>query len=543
MIRRKICSWAVCISLCLVGAGAWAQSNSLQSGPWRDAKLGQDQVVELLLEMQYAYAAQRSMLKTMQLNACVVRPQDVQVHDSLTCLTMDIRAFPGAKRLTHLAFSGDSQGHSLQRIQTFDLERQVNPYAGRLEETSAHWLMFSYDGQQARVFNQGQGFVYNHMEQVPNVGYYDPRRAMPHLFNTSVMQMLDRPDQVQVIQVTPDLLMLTFSDDRKLHQFFVLPGQGFMITKLARISVSDGFPVTEWEQGIQYDRSATGFWYPARSYTKSHERVTQLAKIDSFVLNPPAIPYSIGFSEETPVYRHQGQASYLSFQGQGPTQSPGAAQASQVIAGNIMDVNGSPVAGASIQVCGDSYLDDYDTVLWHGPRAEEQFLTCTDAQGHFSLKLDMRKDYHVLVYDPRYAPTLIRNIPINTQDLVVRLSPGGTISGRVVCVQEEARIPVPHVEIRAAQLDPCSLPLMRLDCDRIVLTDAQGRFQFDRLLVRVMDFKGDRVAHWDAKSHLWEIACLDSKTAVTLSARNSAAELELVVKPQIRQMFTRNILP
>ena len=541
MIQREIYSWAVCISLCLMGPGAFARSNSPQSNP----RLGQDQVVELLLEMQYAYAAQRSLLKTMQLNACVVRPQDVQIHDAQTCLTMDIRAFPGAKVISHLAFSGNSQGHSLQRIQTFNLGRQANPYARGLQDMSAHWLMFSFDGQQARILNQGQGFIYNHMEQVPNVGHYDPRRALPHLFNTSVMQMLDRPEQVQVVPVTPDLLLLTFSDDRILHLFYVLPEQDFMITKLMRISVSDGFPVTAWEQGIQYDQSSTGFWYPTRSYTKSHERVTQLAKIDSFVLNPPATSYSIGFSGETPVYRHQGQASYLSFHGQGqtPTRDPGAAQAPQVIAGHILDVNGSPVAGASIQVCGDSHLDDYDTVLWHGPRTEEQLLTCTDEQGHFRLILDMRKDYHLLVYDARYAPTLVRNIPINTQDLVVRLSPGGTITGRVVCIQEEARIPVPQVEIRAVQLDPCSLPLMRLDCDRIVLTDAQGRFQFDRLLVRVMDFKGGQVAHWDAKSHLWEIACLDCKTAITLSARNSAAELELVVKPQARQMFTRNILP
>jgi len=496
--------------------------------------------------MQYAYASQRSMLKTMQLQARTIMPQNGQIHDSRACLSMDIMAFPGTKVLCRLSFSGNSQGHSLQRIQASNLNHQGNPYVRASHGISTHSLLFSFDGQQARILSHGQGFVYSHMEQVPNVGHYDPREAMPHLFNPSVMRMLDHPDKVQVTQTANGLLLLTYRDQHVLRQFFVAPDQDFVIVKLEHISVPDRFPVTEREQGIQYSQTPTGFWYPIRSYTKSHERVTRLTRIDSFMLNPRAVPYSIGFAEETPVYKHQTQATDLSFHCQGQAHAahePDRAPVSQVIAGHILDVDGSPVAGASIQVCGDSHLDDYDSVLWHHPRAGEQLLACTDERGFFSLKLDAGKDYHVLIYKAGCAPTVVRNVPIGTQDLSVHLSLGGTISGKVVCLQDDARVPVPNVEIKAVQIDSCPLPLLRLDCDRIVRTDTQGRFQFDRLLVRVIEYQAGPTEHWDAQSHMWEIACLDSLTAINLSSRNRSAELQLVVKPQEKWMITRNIKP
>ncbi len=547
MNQWKKLHWVALAGLLLLIVSANALSGIRETSPNHaedtDVKLSDDQVVELLLEMQYAYASQRNMLKTMQLRARTITPQNEQAHDSRACLTMDIRAFPTAKALRHLAFSGNSQGHSLQKIQTFYLNRQGKPHRCIPHGISAHSLLFSFDGRQARILSEGRGFIYAHTEQVPNVGHYDPREAMPHLFDPCVAHMLDHPEKVQVARAAHDLFLLSYRDKQMLHQFYVLPQQDFVIVKLERISVSDRFPVVEREQGIQYSRTPGGFWYPARSYTKSRERVTQLARIDSFVFNPQTLSHSIDFTEETPVYRHQDQTAEPSFccQGQalaGP--EPDMAPVSQVIAGHILDAAGSPVVGASIQVCGDSHLDDYDSVLWHCPRANEQRLACADDQGFFQLKLGVGKDYHVLIYQAGHAPTLLRNVPAGTQDLSVRLCLGGIISGKVVYLQDDARIPVPNVEIKAVQIDPRPLPLLRLDCDRIVLTDSQGNFQFDRLLVRMIDYQTERTEHWDAQSHMWEIACLDSLTAINLGPRNSSAELQLVVKPQAKRMLARN---
>lgn len=549
MSPRKKCYRVAGISLFLVGLSTCAFS-STTTHAWNteagDVTLSEEQVAELLLEMQYAYASQRTMLKTMRLKARSITPQKRQAPDSRTCLTMDIKAFPVPKVLCHLDYSGNSQGHSLQRIQAFDMNQRENTCVHASPGISAHSLVFSFDGQQARVLCHGQGFVYNHIEQVPNVGHYDPRELMPHLFNPCVMEMLEHPEKVCVTQAASGMFLLTYREKRKLHQFFVSPKKDFMIVKLERISFSDQFPVTEREQGIRYSLSHRGFWYPTSSYTKVRERVTRLMRIDSFVLNPPAVSYTIGFTEETPVYRHQNPVPGLSFACQEQicvVHEPDMASVPQVIAGHILDANGSPVAGASVQICGDSHLADYDTVLWHCPRVDEQLLTCTDERGFFTLGLDAGKDYHMLIYDARYAPTLVRNVPLGTQDLSIRLAPGGMISGNVVCLHEDARKPVPHVEIRAVQIDPHPLPLARLDCDRIVRTDAQGHFKFDRLLVRMIDYKRGRTAHWDARSHLWEIACQESQMAIVLDGKNSTAELQLVVKPQDRRMFSKNILP
>jgi len=550
MSQWKIGDWAVWASLLILVTNACVLSEIPKANPKQDAHvstcLGDDQVVEFLLEMEYAYAAQRDMLKTMQLKARTVTPQNGQTYDSRACLTMDIRAFPAAKVLCYLAYSGNSQGHSLQKIQTFNLNRQGNSCLPVSHGISAHSLMFSYDGHEARILHNGQGFIYAHMEQVPNVGHYDPREAMPHLFNPCIMQMLDHPEKVHVTPGAHGLALLTYQDQHTLHQYFVAPQQDFMIVKLERIAMADHFPVTEWEQGIRYRRTPEGFWYPARSYTKSHGRVTQLTRIDSFVLNARAVPYVIDYTEETPVYQHQKQSTDPSFcclDQAHAVYEPDMAPVSRVIAGHILDAGGAPVARALVQVCGDSQLDDYESMLWHYPRTDEHLVTGTDDQGFFQLTLDASKDYHVLIYEAGYAPMLVRNVPIGTQDLNIRLSRGGVISGKVVYLQDDARIPVPNVEIRAVQIDPCPLPLMRLDCDRIVRTDDQGNFQFDRLLVRVIDFKAGRKGRWDAPSHMWEIACLDSLTAVTLGAQNSAAELQLVVKPQAKWILTRNIAP
>jgi hypothetical protein len=550
MSHKKMCYWAVWASLFLIVTNACALSDVLEENPNQGAdansKLGDDQVVEFLLEMQYAYASQRSMLKTMQLKARMMTPQNGQTHDSRACLTMDIGAFPAAKVLCHLAYTGNSQGHSLQNIQTFNLNRQGNLCLPVPHGISAHSLMFSYDGLEARILSNGQGFIYTHMEQVPNVGLYDPRGGMPHLFNPTVMQMLDNPEEVHVSPGAHGLFLLTYQDQHRLHQFFVAPQLDFMIVKLERISVMDHFPVTEWEQGIRYRRTPAGFWYPARSYTKSHGRVIQLTRIDSFTLNPQAVAHVIDFTAETPVYQHQKQSTDPSYYCLGQAHAahePDMAPVSRVIAGHILDAGGSPVPGALVQVCGDSHLDDYESMLWHYPRNDEHLVTCTDDQGFFTLTLDVSKDYHVLIYEAGYAPMLVRNVPIGTQDLSVRLSLGGVISGKVVYLQDDARIPVPNVEIKAAQIDPRPLPLMRLDCDRIVRTDAQGNFQFDRLLVRVIDYQTGCKGHWDAQSHMWEIACLDNLTAVTLGSQNSSAELQLVVKPQAKWILTHNIMP
>jgi len=550
MSQKRMCYWAVRAGLFLLVINAFALSDvreaNLNYGADDDINLDDDQVVEFLLEMQYAHASQRSMLKTMQLKARMITPQNGQTYDSRACLTMDIRAFPAAKVLCHLAYTGNSQGYSLQKIQTLKLNRQGNPSLPISHGISAHSLMFSFDGHEARILSNGQGFIYTHMEQVPNVGHYDPRGAMPHLFNPCIMQMLDHPEKVHVTPAAHGLFLLTYQDQHVLHQFFVAPQLDFMIVKLERISVLDQFPVTEWEQGIQYSRTPTGFWYPVRSYTKSHGRVIHLTRIDSFVLNPHAVPYVIDFTEETPVYQHQTQnadPSFCCLDQAHAVQEPDMAPVSRVIAGHILDAGGSPVPGALVQVCGDSNLDDYESMLWHYPRTDEHLMTCTDDQGFFTLKLDVSKDYHVLIYEAGYAPMLARNVPIGTQDLSIRLSCGGVISGKVVYLQDEARIPVPNVEIRAAQIDPYPLPLMRLDCDRIVRTDAQGNFQFDRLLVRVIDYQTGCKGHWDAQSHMWKITCLDSLTAITLGSQNSSAELQLVVKPQAKWILTHNIMP
>jgi uncharacterized GH25 family protein len=140
--------------------------------------------------------------------------------------------------------------------------------------------------------------------------------------------------------------------------------------------------------------------------------------------------------------------------------------------GTVLNPAGAPMAGVRVQV--SAYSSGPQRYRWGGFSAG--LSDTTNAEGKFSIVVEEEGAYNINV-EPKSgaADDIAYDLPLG-KDNVIRLQPGGTITGRLVAGDDHK--PLAHVKVRASVEDRRSYSYLR---ERLVDTDEQGRFTFPDL--------------------------------------------------------------
>jgi hypothetical protein len=217
----------------------------------------------------------------------------------------------------------------------------------------------------------------------------------------------------------------------------------------------------------------------------------------------------------------------------------------KVIAGVVLDENGSPVAGVPVGVCCHKIKREGGKFSWSFSSFTDLKAT-TDKQGRFAIELKEDGEYNLLFSPDRYAAMIVYDIPIGKKDLKVTLSEGGTVVGRLVRMDRGRKVPIPNVEVKILQTDRASYTHLGFDRDRTTITDAEGRFRFEHLRTKIRPDRSMPEEKWEYVPRVWQISYGDTSQTIAFYGDNKMIDdFELIVRPNLTeaQSLVGNALP
>ena len=200
----------------------------------------------------------------------------------------------------------------------------------------------------------------------------------------------------------------------------------------------------------------------------------------------------------------------------------------QFVAGQAVDESGLPVAGVPVNVTAilrereeGKFTRTYSTYNRLGD--------VTDDQGRFIIKVDEDAAYCLLFSPKRQAAIIQYDVPMKTKDLQVTLPQGGTVSGRLVRIQNGRKVPIPNVEVKIERTRTRlgSFSDLGSDQDRTTKTDENGGFRFKHL--RTVYRSGKNKGTYDART--WELSYGDLKQTLGFYDNQKTLDVELVITP------------
>jgi uncharacterized GH25 family protein len=202
--------------------------------------------------------------------------------------------------------------------------------------------------------------------------------------------------------------------------------------------------------------------------------------------------------------------------------------AEKVIAGTVVNEQGAPVAQVPVGVCCHQTQTESGGMRFHYSSFETLKAT-TDSQGRFAIELEEDGSYNLLVSPYDYAAVIVYDVPVNEKQLKITLSPGGTVSGRLVRLENGQKAPVPNTEVKIEQTSRISYSHLGFDQDQTATTDAEGRFRFERLQTQI---RTDRNAPAFVP-RLWRLSHGDVSEVISFGDGALIEGFELTLKPPI----------
>ncbi|MBN1507114.1 MAG: carboxypeptidase regulatory-like domain-containing protein [Sedimentisphaerales bacterium] len=198
------------------------------------------------------------------------------------------------------------------------------------------------------------------------------------------------------------------------------------------------------------------------------------------------------------------------------------------VAGRAVDESGQPVAGVPVNVSAIRREREKGKFSW----TYSNYNTLgdvTDEQGRFIIEVEEDAAYCLLFSPLHQAAIIVYDLPTGTEDCEVILPEGGTVTGRLVRLQNGEKVPIADAEVRIAQTSRASYSHLGFDQDRSTKTDAHGRFRFEHL--RRL-YRSDRYTG-QCGVRTWEVSCLGLTRAVGFYDDAKNVDIELVVKPKL----------
>ena len=214
----------------------------------------------------------------------------------------------------------------------------------------------------------------------------------------------------------------------------------------------------------------------------------------------------------------------------------------KVIAGVAVDENDSPVAGVPVGVrCIKRERED-GKFSWTFSDFSALSDT-TDKQGRFAIELEEDAQYNLRFSPDNHAALIVYDIPVGKKDLKVILPEGGTITGRLVRMENGKKIPIPNVEVKLEQEERASYTHLGFDRDRTAITDSQGRFQFVNVQTKIRPHGSMSQTEWEHIPRVWLISYGDTSKSIAFYNGTTIDDFELLVNSTEERILTGISLP
>ncbi len=201
------------------------------------------------------------------------------------------------------------------------------------------------------------------------------------------------------------------------------------------------------------------------------------------------------------------------------------------VAGLVTDENDSPVPGVRVEVCGHKKVRADGRFSWTFSGSFDIFNAVTDSEGRFAIELKEDGFYNLRLLPKNHAAIMAYDVPLGKRDLKVTLPEGGTISGRVVRIEDGRKVPIPSVEVKAEQSDRSTYNHLGFNRDRKTVTDSQGRFRFNHLRTKMRSPETLNSEQWQYSPRAWTILYKKTSRTVVLYEGAKTEDIELVVEP------------
>jgi len=206
--------------------------------------------------------------------------------------------------------------------------------------------------------------------------------------------------------------------------------------------------------------------------------------------------------------------------------------ADKFISGVALDEKGLPVAGVPVGVCCIKRPREEGKFSWTYS-SYSTLSDITDEQGRFAIELEEDAQYNLLFSPVKQAAIIIYDIPAGKKDLKVTLPEGGTVSGRLLRMENGKKVPVPNAEVKIQQTDRTSYTHLGFDRDQTTITDSEGRFRFEHISTKVRPDGSRSDQKWEYVPRVWEILYGDTAKTVAFYDGTAIEDFELIVKPSL----------
>lgn len=206
----------------------------------------------------------------------------------------------------------------------------------------------------------------------------------------------------------------------------------------------------------------------------------------------------------------------------------------KVIAGIVVDENDLQVAGVPVGVnCIKREREDAPGKFMWSFSSYEDLSSTTDKQGRFAIALKEDVQYDLIFSPNNYAAMLVYDIPAGKKDLKVILPKGGTISGRLVRVDNGKKVPISNAQVKLEQTDRASYTHLGFDRDRSTVTDSQGRFKFEHIQTEIRPHASMSQSEWEFVPRVWQLVYGDNVKTFAFYDRQVIDNFEFLFEPDL----------
>ncbi len=201
--------------------------------------------------------------------------------------------------------------------------------------------------------------------------------------------------------------------------------------------------------------------------------------------------------------------------------------AEKIIAGVAIDEQGQPVANVPVGVCCHRTERGWRFSSFSTLKAT------TDEQGCFAIELEEDGQYNLRFSPDHHAAVIAYDIPVGTKDLKVTLSDGGTLTGCLVQLEIEGKLPIAGVELKLEQADRAAYTHLGFDRDRTTTTDAAGRFRFEHIQTETRPSSSRQEVQWEPVPRIWQLSYGDITQTVNFADGDVMEDFEFLIRPSL----------
>ncbi len=352
-------------------------------------------------------------------------------------------------------------------------------------------------------------------------------------------ETIDAGRQVSIDELNDGTFRISFDYKTSRIVAIIDPSQGYTCSieekydKQGKLRDRDTAKYEEVVEGIWFPLSGQTEWYAVDGSLRSKF----IFKSSQIKINDPYFDESY-FDVNMPKgayvrdYTHSAEQPEIYHYGEPRKNYDEIVQSgSKFVAGSVTDENGSPVPGVRVEVCGHKKARADGRFYWTFSGSFDIFNAVTDSEGRFAIELKEDGFYNLRFSPENHAAIMVYDVPVGKRDLKVILPEGGTISGRVVRIEDGRKVPIPSVEVKAEQSDRSTYSHLGFNRDRKTITDSQGRFQFNHLRTKMRSPETRTSEQWQYSPRAWTISYEKTSRTVVFYENAKTEDIELVVEP------------